>query len=47
MFFLFAGLLLGGFYGFLWSICVVSGEADEASMREWDRQQAEWRRDDR
>jgi hypothetical protein len=45
MVWLIVGVVLGGAYGFLWALMFVAGDADERSMREWDRQQAEWRGD--
>lgn len=41
------GVVLGGLYGFLWALMFTAGEADDASMREWERQQAVWRGDGR
>lgn len=42
-----AGVVLASFYGWLWCVMIVSSDADDVAMREWERQQAEWRRDDR
>ena len=47
MVWLVVGIVLGGVYGFVWCLMVVGSDADDQAMREWDRQQAEWRRDDR
>jgi hypothetical protein len=47
MLWLIVGMILGGIYGGIWASMLLDRDPDSESMRAWDRQQAEWRGDER
>lgn len=47
MFWLLAGMMLGGFYGWLWALMIVGADADDKAMAEWRRRQDHFRKPSR